>query len=275
MPVVFSPGQTVRLAWVTDIHLEFLEEAARARFCDRIRELEPDGVLVGGDTALAQSCDTVLREMARRVRKPIWFVLGNHDFYGGSVAEVRERATSLSAEGRAVWLGAVDVIELTPRTALVGHDGWGDAGFGDHDGSTVMLNDFYRIADLLQRDKPRLGEALRRLGEESAAHLRRVLPQALERFEQVVVLTHVPPFREACWHEGRISSDAYLPYFACKATGDALLEEVGRHPDRSVTVLCGHTPSSGECHPLPNLRVVTGGAEYGKPIVQSPLLSVI
>ena len=49
--------------------------------------------------------------------------------------------------------------------------------------------------------------------------------QALERFEHVLVLTHVPPFREACWHEGRISGDDYLPYFACKATGDVLLDE--------------------------------------------------
>jgi hypothetical protein len=31
------------------------------------------------------------------------------------------------------------------------------------------------------------------------------LPAALGRFRHVVVLTHVPPFREACWHEGRIS----------------------------------------------------------------------
>ena len=101
-----------------------------------------------------------------------------------------------------------------------------------------------------------------------------MLPPALERFEQVLVLTHVPPFREACWHEGQISNDAFLPYFACRATGEAILDAASARPDRQVTVLCGHTHSGGECQPLPNLRVVTGAAEYTKPALQQPLLTV-
>lgn len=264
----------MKLAWLTDIHLDFLDEAGVGAFCNSIATTTAQGVLVGGDIALAGTFEGALRTMAQQVGKPLWFVLGNHDYYGGRVAAVRERATALSREGRAVWLGAVGVVELTPRTALVGHDGWGDARFGDHTGSTVLLNDFFRIADLVGSDKARLGQVLGRLGDESAAHLRRVLPPALDRFEHVLVLTHVPPFREACWHEGRISSDAYLPYFACKATGDVLLEQALRRGDRQMTVLCGHTHSAGECRPLPNLRVVTGAAEYGRPSVQQPLLEV-
>ena len=200
-------------------------------------------------------------------------MLGNHDFYGSSVAEVRERARSLSRRGRSVWLGATDVVALDERTGLVGHDGWGDARFGDHMGSPVILNDFLRIADLAGLPKPMLGEALARLGDESAAHLRRVLPPALQRFPHVVVLTHVPPFREACWHEGQVSSDDFLPYFACRATGEVLLEEASRNPGRRLTVLCGHTHSPGECQPLPNLKVLTGAATYGAPTFQ-PLLYV-
>jgi hypothetical protein len=37
---------------------------------------------------------------------------------------------------------------------------------------------------------------------------------------------------------------------------------------------CGHTHSGGECHPLPNLRVLTGAAEYSHPGIQQPLLEV-
>jgi Icc protein len=262
----------MKLAWVTDIHLDFLGEAGIARFCDSIKDAGPDGVLVGGDIAVAESLEGTLRAMERQIDKPIWFVLGNHDFYGASVAAIRERAVALSQQGRTVWLGAVDAVDLTPRTALVGHDGWGDARLGDHAGSNVVLNDFFRIADLLGADKAQLARVLGQLGEESASHLRRVLPEALERFEQVLVLTHVPPFREACWHEGRISGDDYLPYFACKATGDVLLEAALHRPERLVTVLCGHTHSAGEYRPLPNLRVITGAAEYGRPLIQWPLL---
>jgi predicted phosphohydrolase len=264
----------MRLAWVTDIHLDFLDAGEVTAFFHSITETQSNGVLVGGDIAQAASFEQALRDMALGVGVPIWFVLGNHDFYGDSVARVRERATSLSGSGKTVWLGAVDMIELTPRAALVGHDGWGDARLGDHARSSVVLNDFFRIGDLVNADKARMRQVLGRLGAESAAHLRRVLPKALERFEHVVILTHVPPFREACWHQGLISSDAYLPYFACKATGDVLLEEASRHAHRRLTVLCGHTHSGGECRPLPNLRVLTGAAEYGRPCVQWPPLEV-
>jgi Icc-related predicted phosphoesterase len=95
-----------------------------------------------------------------------------------------------------------------------------------------------------------------------------VLKPALEAFPRVILLTHVPPFRESCWHEGRISSDDFLPHFTCKAVGDVLLEIVESRRDRELTVLCGHTHGRGEVEILPNLRVVTGGAEYGKPELQ-------
>jgi 3',5'-cyclic-AMP phosphodiesterase len=44
-------------------------------------------------------------------------------------------------------------------------------------------------------------------------------------------------------------------------------------PNRKLTVLCGHTHGRGEVEILPNLKVLTGGAQYGKPEIQ-PLLDV-
>jgi hypothetical protein len=54
---------------------------------------------------------------------------------------------------------------------------------------------------------------LHSLGDEAASYFRAVLPVALTRSRRLVVLTHVPPFREACWHLGRVSDDAWLPHF--------------------------------------------------------------
>jgi 3',5'-cyclic AMP phosphodiesterase CpdA len=264
----------MRLAWVTDIHLDFLSAIQTDRFFAQIAETGADGVVVGGDIALAASVEPLLRRMGRVVGKPVWFVLGNHDFYGGSIAAVRETAAALSREGSVVWLGGADVVELSPRAALVGHDGWGDARLGNAAGTPVLLNDFVLIAELAGADRADLTARLRRLGDEAAAHVARVLPEALERYNQVLVLTHVPPFRQACWHRGSYSDDDWLPYFTCKALGDVLLSEAARRPNRQITVLCGHTHSAGECHPLPNLRVVTGAAEYGRPTVQQPVLEV-
>ena len=77
-------------------------------------------------------------------------------------------------------------MELTPNTALVGHDGWADARLGDLDGSEVILNDFLLIDELrcwrdtYTLDKPALRRELEALGDEAAAHLQNVLTSAAE-----------------------------------------------------------------------------------------------
>ena len=50
--------------------------------------------------------------------------------------------------------------------------------------------------------------------------------------------------------------------------GDVLLDVAQSHPKCQILVLCGHTHGGGELEVLPNLRVVTGAAEYKKPEIQ-------
>jgi hypothetical protein len=85
----------------------------------------------------------------------------------------------------------------------------------------------------------------------------------------VIVVTHPPPFEGATWHEGSTTSDEWLPWFSCKAAGDALLEVAEKHPDTSFLVLCGHTHSGGVYSPRANVEVRTAPAEYGSPVVQA------
>ena len=83
------------------------------------------------------------------VGKPIYFVLGNHDFYRGSVAGTRSAVAEIvHGSQNLVYLTQAGVVELTPHTALVGHDGWADGRLGDLDGSDVILNDFLLIDEL-------------------------------------------------------------------------------------------------------------------------------
>jgi len=264
--VEWSP---VKLAWATDIHLNFLEPHEVQTFASGIAARNPDAVLLSGDIAEAPSLVDALLTLARVVALPIYFVLGNHDFYFGEVADVRATAAGLAARSAWLrWLPAAGVVALTPNTALVGHDGWGDGRLGSGTRSPVMLNDFIAIRDLAGLSERARFARLAELGDEAAEHLRATLPAALERHAHAVVLTHVPPFAEACWHEGRTSGDDWLPFFACKATGDALLEMAARRPDRRITVLCGHTHGAGRAQILPNLEVLTGAATYGAPALQ-------
>jgi 3',5'-cyclic AMP phosphodiesterase CpdA len=262
----------MRLAWATDVHLNFLPPPARREFAAEMRAQEPEVVLLAGDIAEAHDLAPILESFAAEVAVPVYYVLGNHDFYGGRIESVRARTRILEESAPTLrWLPSHDVVALTARTALIGHDGWGDTRLGDFDRTPVMLNDFVHIEDLVT-DRRTLRATLMRLGDEAAAHFARVLPEALERFEHVVAVTHVPPFREACWHAGEISNDDWLPFFSCKAVGDVLVHAMRAHPTRRMTVLCGHTHSSGVARILPNLTVHTGGARYGAPTPQGTIV---
>lgn len=263
-----------KLAWLTDLHLEFVrDERTLAALAASVRAAEADAVLVGGDTGTARSFSDHLRWLRESAGVQVYFVLGNHDCYGGSVAESRRVAARGSAESAGLrWLGGTGVVSLTEKTALIGHDGWADGRLGAGAASPVMLNDFFQIEELSGIGREERFRRLAALGDEAAAHFRRWLPEALANHERVILLTHVPPFREACWHEGRNSDDDYLPHFASQAAGEVLRKIMAAHPDKHLTVLCGHTHSSGVCQPLPNLVVKTGGARYGEPGVQEVLV---
>jgi Icc-related predicted phosphoesterase len=124
------------------------------------------------------------------------------------------------------------------------------------------------ISELRGREKQDRYAQLNALGDEAAEFLERRVCEALAGWRDVIVLTHVPPFRESCWHEGGISNDDYLPHFACRAVGERLAGIMRDRPDKAMTVLCGHTHSSGSARILDNLIVYTGGAQYGEPELQ-------
>jgi len=261
-----------RLAWMTDLHLDFIDETDRAALAASVVAANVDGVVVTGDIATADDVLETIDDLARAVHVPLWFVLGNHDFYGGSIADVRSRAAASTALGGPPWLEVAGAVRLGPGTALVGVDGWGDTRLGDFAGSRVVLNDFLRIDELTGVHRAVLRERLAALGDAAAAVLRPALEAALAWADHVVVATHVPPFRDACWHQGVISADDWLPFFACGAVGDVLGNAAASHPHVQFTVLCGHTHGAGEARILDNLLVLTGGAEYGEPKVQRILV---
>ncbi len=260
----------IKIAWATDLHLEFVTSPVEIEaLCESILAQGAEALLISGDTGTANSLRRYLRLLADRLQFPIYFVLGNHDCYGSSITKMQAVAKALARESKWLrWLPQAGCILLAPRTGLIGHGAWADGRLGNGPKSQVMLNDFVHIQDFAWLSQQERFEKLNDLGDQAAGYFQEILPKALARFPNLLLVTHIPPFKTACWHAGQISDDEFLPHFTCQAVGDVLQEMMASHPENRLTVLCGHTHGHGTAQILPNLLVKTGGADYGKPAIQ-------
>ena len=263
----------MKLAWLTDIHLNFIDLARREQFYQEIIDSLCDGILISGDIAEATCIKELLQELSHFIKKPLYFVLGNHDYYRGQVNEVQREMTDLTKSNEHLfWLPASEPLQINDTTILVGQDGWADGRLGNYYDSRVVLNDSRMIADLFQEKilgRSQLLAKMQQLADHDAEQLRIQLIEAVKKQPQrIIVLTHIPPFKEVCLHEGKINNDDWLPYFSSKATGEVLKDICMTYPDIHFLVLCGHTHDKAKYNPLPNLQVEAGHAEYNRPEIQ-------
>lgn len=273
----------MKLAWCTDIHINFLEPRQRQNFYTNIRGQKPDAVLITGDISEGDRIEKHLKEIASGVEVPVYFVLGNHDYYRSDIETVRASVTYIandtknlfylpntvgSVRGTGEVLQALQVQPLTPSVCLTGVDGWADALLGDYFYSRVVLADDHYIQDLSNKSREMLYHKRAALGKDEAVRAESLILQAFKHFQHVIFATHIPPFKEATWHRGQHSDNEWLPFFSCKQVGDVLIRMATDFPEKKITVYCGHTHGAGVYKPLPNLEVFTGEARYRYPKVQ-------
>lgn len=263
----------MNIAWLTDIHLNFLKIEARKKFYQHVIETDVDRVLITGDIAEAKDVCEILTEFSTCMNKPIYFVLGNHDYYFGGVNNVREKVRTLCGDNKhLIWLGEPKTIALADDILLVGHDGWADARYGDFNHSLVNLNDSRLIAELYQAfllNKSALKNEMQKLADIDAAILQETLFNAIDtNTKEIIIATHIPPFPESSWHKDKPSDADWLPYFASKATGDVIMNFARKHDDIQFLVLCGHTHTKITVKLSDNLIIKSGHAEYYKPEIQ-------
>src|SRR5689334_11638471 len=103
-----------KLAWVTDIHLNFLRKEEIRDFCSDILKSKPEALLITGDISETPHLEKHLNLLAENLQIPIYFVLGNHDFYFGEIAQVRQEMTTLTNKSSFLkWVPALGVVPLT------------------------------------------------------------------------------------------------------------------------------------------------------------------
>jgi len=260
--------------WASDLHLDHASPAAVASLHLALRQ-NPDGpVILTGDLSTAPRLMDDLRRLADAARAPVWFVLGNHDHYHGSVGAVRDTVIALGEiQPQIRWLPPAGVVMLGEGTALVGVDGWADGRHGNALTTPLVLNDDRLIAEVAAHPD-RLGKLAvkRALADGDATRLATLLDRAAALAATIVVATHVPPFVEALPTSGRLSRVEWHPLLVSGATGRVLRHFATTHPDHQIEVLAGHSHAAGDVQILPNLRCRVAAARYGAPRVESLML---
>lgn len=241
----------MKLGWLTDIHLCFINtEKAIEIMRNFISEHSLDGLIISGDIECVE--DLILLNV------PIFFVLGNHDFYGSDIESRREKMNVPT------YLTKSNPIFIKERTVLTGEDGWYDMRAGNWKHTTVRLNDFFQIKDFDPWQWDDIILRCRILVVEAVNRLKLKIDSILEKADEIYIVTHVPPFIDASWHSGKISSNDYLPFFTSISMGEYLLNLARDHEEKKFVVLCGHTHGSGVYNAAKNLIVYTGKANYGE-----------
>lgn len=270
--VPFSASEnksTKKLAWMTDLHLDAAEYQTIQQFLSKLRALESDIILIGGDTCNGQKALNCMESIAHLTGKNVYFVLGNHEFYHGSIAQTRELAHQMTKKNNLLhYLTKEALIKLTPTTVLIGHDGWSDARAGNFMDSTIALHDYTLINELKNLTKNELQTRLHQLGSQAAHDIQKKVEEAFKHYSNIILLTHTPPFQAACIYEKHISDDNWAPHFVCKAMGDVLFKIMKTHPAKQMIVLCGHAHHMADISILPNLRVMVGESTLGFPEIQ-------
>lgn len=260
------------MVWTTDLHLNSVPPRAWERWVRTISALKADGLVITGDISEGDDVVPQLQRIASEINLPIYFVLGNHDFYGSTFQATRQNVIhACRASSQLHYLTDLSALAVSAGTYLLGEDGWADGTVGNYEESTIHLNDFQRIGDFKACGQFAWKQKLKDIGSDSAKRLRNKLDQLAPDTHQVLILTHAPPFRDACWYEGKTTDDNWAPFFVAGQVGNALIEFSIQRPDCKVTVLCGHTHHAGIAKIADNLQVHTGAAVLGQPSIEATI----
>lgn len=266
----------MKLGFATDIHLDVVVD--RAGYLKRPEEAQAllkrvgvhvardvDALVIGGDISTGSRFRDDFQAFCKGAAVPVYFVLGNHDFWDAPEATVRTTAAEFPG-----YLDHVGVVPLNPLTALVGRSGWYDTLTGNPFESQIHPNDWERAERLsgCWRYQYLLQKECRAWSLEETTKVVPVLEAAAVTYPNVYFVTHFPCFVQACWDEfGKpdVEKNGWWPWSINTTLGRAVLDVVEKHRGVQFTMLTGHTHGPGKAQVRSNLTCISGRAHYGNP----------
>lgn len=250
--------------WYTDTHLDKVAPWTLARFISHIISEKPKGVFLTGDISTGPLLCPHLKLLARFIKCPIYFVLGNHDYHFIGIEKQHENIRAACKKyDNLVWLTESDIIDLNHEVALIGAEGWYDARLGNpkylkYTLDWLLTPDFRKLPNMEARV-----EAFREISNKSNQLLEEKLHKALEQgYKTIYLLTHFPPWKEATRDVGKYLEKFWLPYNVNLNLGQMIEEVMADRKKRNVTVLAGHTHTDAWIHVSRNIECKVNKAKY-------------
>ena len=272
----------MKLDWITDPHLDHLKDTSQLiKFANTLNNRDSDGLIITGDIGESHNVCDLLGIMSGAYQRPIYFVLGNHDYYGDWMAVTRAKVQDTCASvpnGILNWMPLAGPIALTQDTSIVGHGGFYDGRSGLGPRTNTMMTDFgergiFDLAEAAAYGRDSLFGALFQLGQSSADFLEQQIYAAIEtQARRILILTHVPPFKEASYFRGFPSKPQFAPFYVNQSMGEMLLRVAAEYPNIMFEVYAGHTHGDHHYEATKNLTVSVGSAWYTRqPTFQIPI----
>lgn len=268
----------MKLAWATDIHLDCVGNIESSLKTLETASRSCDAVILSGDISVGPSITQHLRMLEEALEKPIYFVLGNHDYYFSDIMDTRRRVVdTCKFLSYSRYLNSVPYIKAGNRAAIVGADGWYDGFNGSPERSEFIMNDWLKIKDFqpairqmpgrTNLELPTIIKISRAICHASVSHIVKGIKAIADSVDDIVVVTHVPPFVESYRSEKYRDMDpeSVIPWYTSRMMGEMLTTAAKTYPNVQFTVLSGHTHSSYEGRILPNLLAYVGKSQYGTP----------
>jgi len=248
--------------WYTDLHLNRLLPWTLYNLIQNIIKENPSGIFLTGDISNGTFTCFHLKLLAYFVKCPIYFVLGNHDYYLTGLEEQHKKIRAMCAKyPNLIWVTDNDPIALNEDVILVGAEGWYDARIGNPKhlklaADWLMIKDFRKLPSM----KERVIE-FAKVADKSSRLLETKLTAALEQtHKSVFILTHFPPWREATRFKGSILEKYFIPYNVNLGMGQVIEKIMANVTNKNVTVLSGHTHEPEFIRVSKNINCQVGAA---------------
>lgn len=231
--------ENVKIIFLTDLHLNRMFSWQRSSFYKKIIKENPGAIIITGDISNGNNLYNDLVFLAS-LKTPIYFTLGNHEFWKSSFEEITSQVRELcKIFPNLIWLTESDIVPLKYQTFLIGADGWYDGRSGVENYLRFSIDRLY-IKEYKGKTFDEQLNLMRSLADNATDSIIKKLNQAIDiGAKTIYIATHFPPYKEASRSRIPILKDFWKSYDINFNLGERV-KEIANIKDINIIFISGH-----------------------------------